>query len=878
MNYDSTAKAGALARSRHLRALCATTALVSGLLTGASAFAQSTGSQVVEQVVVTANARRPSLDGLATAINAPKDQSIVSAEYLTHEVGSNNFAQSINLLPGVSYSTEDPTGILSSDFRMHGFDGAHVSITVDGTPVNDTGNYAMYPGEYLVMEAVDHITVNMGQTEVDSPTASALGGTVNVIAKKPPVEAGGMVDAQVGSYNFERVYAELDTGAVGPTGVRSWVSFNDLDSNKYKGAGELKRWGVDGAVYQPLSGSDFISVGFTWASDRPDFYDSASLAQINQYGYHFDYNTQWVAPTAIDGKVDKVASGSGVAFAAGNDSNYYLLHPNPVDFGDIRGQSRFAIGKFGTLTVDPYFFYTIANGGGAQVIKENDPRLVGTSPKTCSGGGSGIDLNGDGDCLDQVLAYSPSNTQTYRTGVNSSFIYNIDDNQKIQIAYTFDNGRHRQTGEYEAIDQQTGTIGNVFGARPGLGSPILTADGGILRKRDRFSIAQLNQVAVDYMGKFMDDRLHVTLGVRDPHFERDLHDFCYTYNGSNYWCGNINPSLVSAALAADNASPGKPGAEAVNLTNLLQPYSSSSGSAVNIKYNAAGQANFRMPFKQTYHYTKVLPNAGVSYDLSETQQVYATFSEGFSAPKTDDLYVSQPETVHPETSNNYGVGWRYRVPALTLSSNLWATTWQNHIVTTVDPTDPTLSVDRNVGAVNLYGLDVEAGWKVTEAFTLYTSATFEKSQLQNNYAVAVASGPDAGLTAPLPVKGKELVMTPDQEYSMRGQYTLGAFVFGLEGKYVGKRYVTDTNDTAIGAKLIANADIQYTLPKRFGPKTVLQLNVSNLFDEKYLSRPSGTQSNANPVTLANGDVISGNTIYYYTGAPVTAYLELKAKF
>ena len=129
------------------------------------------------------------------------------------------------------------------------------------------------------------------------------------------------------------------------------------------------------------------------------------------------------------------------------------------------------------------------------------------------------------------------------------------------------------------------------------------------------------------------------------------------------------------------------------------------------------------------------------------------------------------------------------------------------------------------------------------------------------------------------MKSWTVFTAPDRQPVLLAEgLSLGAFVFGLEGKYVGKRYVTDTNDTAIGAKLIANADIQYTLPKRFGPKTVLQLNVSNLFDEKYLSRPSGTQSNANPVTLANGDVISGNTIYYYTGAPVTAYLELKAKF
>ncbi len=853
---------------RRLKSLALTTALAGGLFASADALAQSTGSQTVEQVVVTS--KRPSLDGLGTVIKAAKDQSIVSAEYLTHEVGSNNFAQSINLLPGVSYSTEDPTGILSSDFRMHGFDGNHVSITVDGTPVNDTGNYAMYPGEYLVAEAMDKITVNMGQTEVDSPTASALGGTVNIISKRPSATPSVSANASAGSYDFRRAYAEVDTGAVGPTGLRSYLSFNWADANKYKGRGEIKRWGFDGQVYQPLSGTDFLSVAFTYASDRPIFYYSGSLAQYAQYGQKFDYNTQWVVPTVVAGKADGVATGTGggLTYAAGNDSNYYALHPNPVDFGDIRGQSRFAIGKQATLTVDPYFFYTIANGGGTTNLSESDPRLIGsaTAP-TCAGGGKGVDLNGDGDCLDTVLVYSPSNTQTYRYGVNSSLIYDFNDHNTFQASYTWDYGRHRQTGEFTTINQQTGQPADVFGAKPGYGAPIAALDNTSLRKRDRFSIAELNQISLNYVGKFLDDKLHVNIGVRNPHFERDLHDFCYDYNGGSYWCDSVATSAVATALAADNATLGAPGATAANLTKLL---------GTTVKYGANGLANFRLPFKQTYHYDKVLPNAGAWYQIDDNNQVYATVAEGFSAPKTDDLYVSSPETVQPETSMNYGVGYRLTQPTFTLSTNLWATTWKNHIISTVDPTDPTLSIDRNVGSVNLYGLDSELAWKVTPELSLYTSLTLMHSELQDNYAAVVTAGPDKGKTAFLPVKGKELVLTPDQEFAERAEYKLGDVLFGLEGKYVGKRYISDTNDASIAGKFIANLDVRYNI-HNFGKDTYVQFNVENLFNERSWSRTT-TVSTVNNVTLPNGDVLGGSTAFYYSGAPITAYIKLASKF
>ncbi len=45
--------------------------------------------------------------------------------------------------------------------------------------LNDTGNYAIYIGEYMDAAIVDHVTVNTGTTDVDSPTASATGGTIN---------------------------------------------------------------------------------------------------------------------------------------------------------------------------------------------------------------------------------------------------------------------------------------------------------------------------------------------------------------------------------------------------------------------------------------------------------------------------------------------------------------------------------------------------------------------------------------------------------------------------------------------------------------------------------------------------------------------------
>ena len=54
----------------------------------------------------------------------------------------------------------------------------------------------------------------------------------------------------------------------------------------------------------------------------------------------------------------------------------------------------------------------------------------------------------------------------------------------------------------------------------------MTADGFQLQQRDRNSIALLNQISGQYIGKFFDDALRIEIGVRRPFFKRDLETFC----------------------------------------------------------------------------------------------------------------------------------------------------------------------------------------------------------------------------------------------------------------------------------------------------------------------------------------------------------------
>jgi iron complex outermembrane receptor protein len=849
--------------SKKLAAGVALTTLAS--LCASGAIAQSTASQLSE-VVVTTN-RVQSTGGLAVQVQVAKNQAVITQQFIEKQTGSSNAAQLINLLPGVSYSTGDPTGVLSDDFRMHGFDGNHTSWTIDGTPVNDTGNYATFPGEYLVGELTERVTVNIGTTEVDSPSASAIGGTVNIVSKVPPRKMGFALTGSGGSYGYYRGYGEFDTGEVGPWGTRAYFAVNDTHSNKYQGGGSIDRKGADFRVYQPLRDKDFISVAGTFNKLRAYFYESSSLAQYAQFGNHLDYNTQWGVPTVRAGVADGIggpATATAPGFLQGGDASqgFWAYHPNPVDFGDLRIQSRFDLSHNFTLTFDPYFFYTLANGGGNTSLKESDPRLAGNSGKAAC-----TDLNGDGDCLDTVLVYSPNITQTHRFGLSTSLLWDLNEHNHFQLAYNLDYGNHRQTAIYSRIDQQTGMPDNVFGGGFG-GTPIATQDGFKVRGRDRFSIAELNQISFNYIGRFLDDKLHISAGVRDPMLTRKLSQYCYTYNGTSAYCDTIDQGLVQAAYNAGVAAH-----NAAALTTLL---------GTTVSYNTVTQApNFRLPFKQTLTYSKFLPNAGVSYNFTPEHQIYFTYAQGYSAPRTDNLYSSSPQGVKPEITDNYGAGYRYHSGMFTASVSPWYSVWSNHIVTAFDRTDPTISIDRNVGAVTLYGVDLEAGVKPVQNMLLYASASFMKTRLGSNYAVPTVAG-SADALVDLPTKGKELVVSPDQTYVVRAEYKFfGALNVGVQAKYTGRRFTSDVNDQQIGAFTVADLDAEFTVPGT-GGRTVLQLNVNNLFGANYLSRASSTVGNATRLTLTGPtggiDTVAANTPFYYVGAPTTIYGAIKLKF
>ncbi len=861
-------------------AFLATTALVGNAFAAAAASAQSTGSAAVDVIVVTGD-RLPQDVGGITAETVAKSRTTVTSEFIDTQTAGQTILQTLNIVtPGLNFTNNDPYGTSGGNIRLHGFDGNRVALTFDGMPLNDSGNYAVFTNQLLDGELISSAQVNTGSTDVDSPTAASTGGTINFNSRTPDDEFGAWAQVSQGDFDYHRFMGFVNTGEFGPWGTKMWGALSYQEYNKFKGKGELEKVQYNGKIYQPLGeGADFVSVAFHYNMNRNNSYFGPNLRTFTatggvnteaQYlsdprGFEFDFNTTYnpiltTTRAGFAGDIDQ-EPGTGP-----NNANFWRLRINPSNTANIRVQSRFDLGNSITLTVDPSFQYVLANGGtqninvwescnGSSTTGANSAascpvltrQLLGTAVPGAAT--AARDLNGDGDVNDLVRVMNPSNTNTRRIGVLGSLIWKFMPDQLVRVGYTYDRARHRQTGEFSYINPGINTYANPFGGKDGQGLKITTADNtSFLRNRDRYSIAMLNQFSGEYRGNFFDNSVAISLGVRVPQFERELNQFCYSQNGTTF-------------VRCTTEAP------AVTLANGNVQFTGSTG---------ATGTQYVQPFARTLKFDDVLPNVGGSYFFGDSQ-LYVSYAESTSLPRTDNLYqpVRNPtattvqtfslSNVDPETSKTLEGGYRYSGGDIIASLSAWRTDFENRIVNSFDQ-DLGVSIDRNVGKVEQYGVDASIGWSPVEEFSWYGTVSYNGSEVQSDITI---NGTATGVA---PTKGKEVVETPEWSWSSRVEFKPMTWLqFGAQIKFVGDRWVTDVNDQKVDEYSVVDLDAKVRLDDVGFEDSYVSFNVINLFDKDYLGS-IGSQTSSTVGTAGFG------TPFANIGAPRTYTVTLRTAY
>ena len=227
-------------------------------------------------------------------------------------------------------------------FSIRGIKGANVGEMIDGVPLNDSGNYAIYPGELVDPETISTINVITGSSDVDAALSSSLGGTVNINTLTPTDDTNAFTNTSYGSWNYWRVAGLVNTGTFGPWDTKAWIEGSQQMNDKYTGVGHDKKWQVNFKVYQDLHHyDDFIAVAGFYDRQLADFYFGDDFASFTTSGTNknpvytgpgYNYHGLLSVPWNSDYHAGYVLPSTATANAM-----FQGVEENPTWTGNLRG-------------------------------------------------------------------------------------------------------------------------------------------------------------------------------------------------------------------------------------------------------------------------------------------------------------------------------------------------------------------------------------------------------------------------------------------------------------------------------------------------------------------------------------------------------------
>jgi len=440
-----------------------------------------------EEVIVTAAKRKSVGGGLITKQLAPKSVSTISSAYIQTQASIQNVYQYIQLAPGALVSTTDPFG-LSEQFSINvrGLGQDELGYVLEGMPLNDIGFYTAYPSQFIDSENIDEVSLAQGSADLDSPVISAAGGLMSITMLDPSVHPGGSVDVSYGSYHTDREFIRLDSGLIGDTGIRAFISYSHTDSDLWRGPGAVKRQHIDWKFVKEWGEGNRV----TWSGEYHDgitpIYTLPTLQQYQQYGTKYNYDS---------------------TFSPG-DGNYWRLTTGTFRIVYMAAPARFPLADDLVLNVTPYWQYGYGNSPYA------------TYPLTETGNYEGV----DGPYTINIPNYAATggavqaNYQDlqYRAGLVAKLTYTLGHNSFLLGAWT-DYSDETDTESYTGLSPQ-GIPGDIWAdTNAGL---LRLPNGQLFLAGGDHVITKTNEVFVADTLHLLDDKLTAELGFKEAMVSR----------------------------------------------------------------------------------------------------------------------------------------------------------------------------------------------------------------------------------------------------------------------------------------------------------------------------------------------------------------------
>ncbi len=260
-----------------------------------------------------------------------------------------------------------------------------------------------------------------------------------------------------------------------------------------------------------------------------------------------------------------------------------------------------------------------------------------------------------------------------------------------------------------------------------------------------------------------------------------------------------------------------------------------------------------------------LPMVGAVFELTDTEQLFASYSQNFALPRgADDIYsvvtTEPPPELEGETSKNYEIGLRTNRPTFNAALAVYYVTFDNRIEITggelAGSPGAIQTFAQNVGSVESYGVELTGNWKpaLLRGYAYFNAnLTYNKSTFQDDFNS-------------LGLPGNELPDSPN--WLATGGVTVEPtpwIVANVTARYVGMRYADFINTQEMESYTVLDAYLDIGDGFGVGPLKGVKarMNVTNITDKDTLSFT---------FTTVNG------TAFYRPLAPRTFQFSLVGEF
>lgn len=426
--------------------------------------------------------------GLLRPQDAPKAISVVGSDFIARQAPSATAFDLVALLPGANVASSDPLGFSpQTNISVRGLNGDAIGYVLEGAPLNDIAYYTGYPSQFADSENYDSIALQQGAADLESPVLNAAGGLMSLRFRTPAEKAGGQVDISYGSYDTNREFIRLDSGEIGKTGLRGFVSYSHGASDNWRGPGRDVRQHVDFKLQKDWGHGNTASLLGSWNQAIDSYYPQVSKESWAQDGIHGANNL------AKRYDVQNEAAGT----------DYWRLYRQPERTLYLAAPVELHLTHGLTLKATPYAQGAYGNAPGGTQIPTSG-LYNGTQPLADE-----LTLPSTQDGWATVRA--DYTQRSYRSGFTTAMEWKRGVNDLV-LGYWYDYSDDNEKQQFTAISDG-GYASNIWGN--GGGSGIHLSDGSLLLGTNNHTVTQTNALFLGDRLSLLHDRLLLTAGFKE---------------------------------------------------------------------------------------------------------------------------------------------------------------------------------------------------------------------------------------------------------------------------------------------------------------------------------------------------------------------------